>query len=465
MRLRLSLIVLILSATVQIGAGLASAVAPAPALNEFSLFAWINQIRTAPMAAAQRLGVNTAAAANSAELQAILATGLPALEYDGNLYLAARTACASQLAQAGVWPQVPLTARLEASGYQAATAGEITAAIVFGDDLAEGQMLERLAAQMLEDDLAAPAAARTILNPGFQVGAISLQAGKVVNAGRIYTIYRTVAVIATPAYSTNAYEFLALINQARQDPQAAAGQLGQTLPPGEESLGEGLPPLAPQAVLRRAAVRQAGKVLASGGVRRLDEEREEVAKRIEDEGYVLARDKRGALVDPPAEISAYLESYGLSASMDIATPLYGAYFVAELSAPPSQRLLLNPAFQKIGLSFVTQEDVGASLLVRTKHLAVADAAVQEEGAKPVLLGMVYEAKDARPFAVGAGLAGVYVRISGGSRVIELFTNSVGGFSVALKPGDYTVRAYPGDKVETASVALRGSNKALWFPVE
>lgn len=496
---------LLVSMFIALPAGWAAG-AIAPSSVEQYLVELINQARANPLHVAKSIGLDPEKVLlDHPEMEEILLNGLAPLQYNGNIYLAAREksfeVLKNNLVDDG---NSPVDERLRKRGFIPGFAGEAITSVVFSNYIKQKEAADILFEQLFKTGLGQQEflpedqmpedqirnQALNIFSPDLTQVGVSLAAGVVEITGKSLRAYLLVADLAACAFSSDELVLLELVNQARQNPLAAAQSLGVDTNSITDNLINNsseladileqglLSPFNMNEKLFAAAINHAYDMLENSYYASVSPDGRTVEDRIMDQG-----------INEPAfsgEVLGSLTSGGLIElePSDIAEIFFEANFKAELKPDKEKRCVLNTNMKESGISFnVVSVDNGDGFY-NTRYLLVADFAANAVENNPYLVGVVYEDSNKNGlYNSGEGLEGIQVSVQDTDKntknKIDFFTNSAGGFAIALDSGTYQVTAYPvaknRDPVESyetgsdetiavAEVVLNADNAGVRFVV-
>lgn len=447
--------------------------AVAPSEEEQALLDRINTARQAPFAAAAAIGIDPQQlAAARPELLELPEEGMSQLTWASLLSDAAKAHNEDMLARGYVDRVNPegLTAgdRAAAAGYWAVSVGESIGLVGFANFLAPDAAVSILFENMLREELLNPSDEKwNLLNPGFSEAGIAVGTGVLEYGGYLFNVYIAVCDFGEPCRAGSEEElFLALVNQARSNPEGfllsvglSADRLMPDLQEGLDAFYAGMPPLFPVKTLFRAARAHAVDMLSAGYFAADSLDGRTPMDRILEAGYgeaVESGETRGLLAlcgdrVPAEQVKAFFQRSA----------------IVELTrTAPEDRLIFNPFLREAGVGFAegNSESLGGicgdhvGLLVAEYGTRIA----VESG----IVGVVFSDLDGNGLLdPGEALSGVEVTISSGSAVSRvLLTGEGGGFHIVLPGGPHEVSAAGTDPAESVERTVPGNGESIFIPL-
>lgn len=448
-----------------------SVLADGDAWNSFAdiesrLLVLINTARANPIAAMQSCGVDPASvlAAFPDRAQA-LENGMPPLTSDGRLKSAARAhtadMCSGNFYGHGGSDGLGYGARIETSGYSAQAIGETLGLLSFFNYMDPVLAAENIFRNMLQDELnPAIDVERNILNPwGKDIG-IGFGAGRMSLGGQDVNAYLVTCNFASPAADRLETELLLLMNQARMDPFGVARSMGLDMgqiladqPEFGELIKNGLPPLAFQKNLRRAADLHTQDMLQNSYFSHISPDGATPEDRIWRTGYVP---------EASGESIASKLTGGWVDSGSGARELFETLFRAEMRGE-APRNILNPQFRDVGIRYQrVEKESAADGNAVAYHLMTCDfgASVASD---LTLSGVVYRDADGNGlYSPGEGIPGLEIQMEGPLGSERVTTNETGEFARKAVSGFYAVTVYAGDQQLFHGVEVAQRNESLWL---
>ncbi|WDN90726.1 hypothetical protein BuS5_03697 [Desulfosarcina sp. BuS5] len=440
---------------------------------ELYLIQLINNARVNPRAAASSIGLDPESILESDPgIRDILENGLPPLDYNGNIQLAARECgrklLADNLVNKG---ECRLESSLRARGYIPACSKEITGSIMFLNFISKEEAANLVFRDILKKELNATAVEDLkVLSPNVSEIGLSFRSGNVRAAGGHYMAYLLTADLAANICSKTGFQLHALINQARSFPLETAQALSinpEDIPEDlKESFKNGLLPYNLNEMLVAAAADKVDELARdiydsqnpSGSSDPLDP----VVVKAGPEERLAGFGYEAGFAD---QFTAFLISGGTVApgSSYVADLFFKAQLRKELSPDNENPVIFSDILNESGIRF-SSSDAGNPFSMQ--FLLAADFGYAKKTAGSFVCGMVFEDFNRnRLYDINEGLGGIQVRIYGNHKNLLFFTNSAGGFEIPLESGKYIVTAYLPDGAEEILVDIIDNNAAVRFLVE
>ena len=450
-------------------AGSAHADGGALAAGEAVLFELINQARENPLATARSIGMDAEKiVADFPDMYEILANGLPPLALSGELRAAAAARTDSMVKERYYSGESSdgrtLGRRIADTGYVAVETGESLGIVAFANFIEPEEAARLLFEEMFRGEMdPGRTEPRNILNPDLKETGIALGTGTLSLERLSYNIY-VVTCDFGAAPDAAGLQLLNLINQARANPLSTAASLGMDTerlledhPFLHEVLTEGLPPLAFDARLYRAARGHTLDMLKEGYYSHDSPDGRTYEDRIRNAGYESA--------DPR-------EAVGLACRVicegpsEAAALFFRRIFIKELEYLETDKMtILNPLLKDAGAAIVfgTSAPLGGICGDETV-LLTADFGSEEAGGV-FISGVTYVDKNGNGlYDAGEGaLAALTVR--GPDEVIySLRSGGTGYFSLPLEDqaGQYDITALMEDGREFTRRVVIGDKSAQVF---
>jgi uncharacterized protein YkwD len=413
---------------------------------EVKLLALINEARRDPLAMAGSFGLDpNQVLSDLPELSEILTHGLPALVLNQQLYDAA-LAHTRDMMDNNYYGNISPDGRsfydrtVEA-GYGPVVTGESLGIMAFynfiGPDTAVQILFKNMFLDELDSERTEP---RNILNPYMQDAGIGIDAGVMNLDSGHYNVY-----LATCDFGAGKAEeyiiremelhILQLINQARVKPFEVADTLGidvnefsDLLPDLYNAMAEGLPPLASDQRLFRAAQDHSAAMAQGDFYGHESEDGRYYEERMSDAGYdatlsgeVLSRVRISDYPDPQAAAQA----------------LFDEIFKKELDPSyQGDRVILNPDMEDAGVG-VALGQITSPGSQDLYYLLTGDFAAGGGSGSPRLVGVVFEDKDSDGlYTPGEGVEDEPVIVYGAG--LHLRTDKQGGVQSEVDSGGYWV---------------------------
>jgi uncharacterized protein YkwD len=413
---------------------------------EMELFELINEARRDPLAMAGFLGLDPNQVLNDLpELSEILTNGLPALVLNQHLFDAALAHTRDMLDNNYYGKISPdgrsFYDRIVGSGYDSVITGETLGVLAFYNFIGSDKAVEILFENMFLDELnPEPKEQRNILNPYMLDVGIGINTGSMVLNDRHYNVYLATCDFGAGKAEENIIremelQILQLINQAREKPFEVAAAMGidvnelsNLLPDLYNSMIEGLPPLASDQRLFRAAQAHSAAMAQEDFYGHESEDGRDYAERMSDEGYnatlsgeVLSRVRISDYPDPLAAAQALFEDI-FNKELD---PSY-----------QGDRVILNPSMEDAGvgvaLGEMTNSGAGGPYYIATGDLGSGGGSGISR-----IVGVVFEDKDGNGlYTPGEGMEDKPVLVYGAG--LHLKTDKLGGIQCEVDSGGYWV---------------------------
>lgn len=434
---------------------------PAPVAmdeNETALFTLINAARRDPLGVAESLGLKRKQILkNFPELADILNSGLPELTVDERLYATATEHTADMLAN-GYYAYDSLDGRtledrLQSVGYAAAASGESLGLIFFNNFINPETAVNLIFENMVIDELsAAPTQPRRIFNPDFSEIGVSFKGGDFQIAGFNANVYLAVCDFARPV-DVCEQEMMHLINQFRAQPLVVAAEYGIDVDPADfpdlaDALNQGLPPLAFDGSLYKAADALAADMFENGHFNALTADGRTLEDRVSEAGYdaIWVDEFRGRF--PTCDASMSPE--------EILFRMFRYFLVQTFHEDSLKRnsVILDPAARECGLRIMAGESAelggicGDQLNIMVAEFGAQQSDDAETGAGfGKLTGIVYQDANLNSlYDAGEGLKNESLVVAAedmGTDVafesIKILTNAAGGFAMDLPDGRYQLQ--------------------------
>lgn len=464
--IRISIIALLLG----LCTGSAHADGGALAAGEAVLFELINQARENPLATARSLGMDAEKiVADFPDMYEILANGLPPLALSGELRAAAAARTDSMVKERYYSGESSdgrtLGRRIADAGYVAVETGESFGIVAFANFIEPEEAARLLFEEMFRGEIdPGRMEPRNILNPDLEQTGIALGTGTLSLERLSYNIY-VVTCDFGAAPDAAGLQLLNLINQARANPLETAASLGMDTerllkdhPFLYEVLTEGLPPLAFDARLYRAARGHTLDMLKEGYYSHDSPDGRTYEDRIRDAGYESADSREAVglacrvIREEPSEAAALF---------------FRRIFTNELKdlLQPGEMTILNPLLKDAGTAIV----FGTSALLGgicgdEVVLLTADFGSEEAGGV-FISGVTYVDKNGNGLYDAGEGAPAALTVRGPDEVIySLRSGGTGYFSLPLEDqaGQYDITALMEDGREFTRRVVIGDKSAQVF---
>lgn len=442
--------------------------AVAPSEEEQALLDRINTARLDPFAAAAAIGINPQQlAAARPELLNLPEEGMSQLTWEPLLSETAKAHNEDMLARGYVDRVNPegLAAedRAAAAGYWAVSVGESIGLVGFANFLPPDAAVSILFENMLREEILSPSDERwNLLNPRYSEVGIAVGTGVLEYGGYLFNVYIAVCDYGEPYRAGSEEElFLALVNQARSNPEGfilsmglSAERLMPDLQEGLDAFFAGMPPLFPVKTLFQAARAHAEDMLSAGYFAADSLDGRTPGDRILEAGYGEALES--------GEMRGLLALCGNRIPAEQVKAFFQRSALIELTrTAPEDRLIFNPTLREAGIGFAEgdSESLGG---ICGNHVGLL---VAEYGTRIALesgiVGSVFSDLDGNGlFDPGEGLSGIKVIVSGAAFSRVLLTGAGGGFHIVLPEGTYEVSAAGTDDAETDELTVPGNGESV-----
>jgi len=451
-------------------AGSAHADGGALAAGEAVLFELINQARENPLATARSLGMDAEKiVADFPDMYEILANGLPPLALSGELRAAAAARTDSMVKERCYSGESPdgrtLGRRIADAGYVAVETGESLGIVAFANFIEPEAAARLLFEEMFRGELdPGRTEPRNILNPDLEETGIALGTGTLSLERLSYNIY-VVTCDFGAAPDAAGLQLLNLINQARANPLETAASLGMDTerlledhPFLHEVLTEGLPPLAFDARLYRAARGHTLDMLKEGYYSHDSPDGRTYEDRIREANYESADSREAVglacrvICEGPSEAAALF---------------FRRIFTKELEYLETDKMtILNPLLKDAGAAIVfgTSAPLGG-ICGDEVFLLTADFGSEEAGGV-FISGVTYVDKNGNGlYDAGEGAPAAITVRGPDEMTYSLRSGGTGYFSLPLEgsqAGQYDITALMEDGREFSRRVVIGDKSAQVF---
>ena len=436
------------------------------AAGESALFELINQARENPRAMAGSIGMDPEEVA--AGLGDVLTNGLPPLTLNEGLRAAASARADSTLQECFYSGESSdgrtLARRIADAGYMAVETGESIGIVAFTNFIEPEEAARLLFEEMfrgeVDPDRTEP---RTILNPDLEEIGIALGTGTL-RLGRLsYNIY-VVACDFGAGADVAGVQLLSLINQARTNPLEVAASLGvdtrQLLADFPEMYGiltEGLPPLAFDARLYRAARGHTLDMLEAGYYSRDSRDGRTYEDRIREAGYEA--------VDSGEAVGIACRSI-CEETREAPALFFRRIFTNELKGlEPGEMTILNPLLKEAGIAIAGGTSVPLGGICGDEMILLTADFGSEETSGLFLSGVTYVDENGNGLYDAGEGAPAAVTVNGPDEMIySLRSGGTGYFFLPLgdAAGQYGITALMEDGREFAQSVVIGEESVQVF---
>ena len=458
--------------------------------NEVALFELINAARTSPLDMAELLGMDrNQVLKDLPEMADILTSGLPELALNVRLGRTAKEHTADMLKNSYYsYDSIDgrsVDQRMTDAGYMPVEFGESLGMIAFNNFLNSQKAVLQIFKNIYQNELdSAFEGQRNILNPNVTDVGVSFQGGIFTFGHFTVNSYFVTCDFARPV-EIYELQLINLINQLRANPLPVLAEYGfdanlKDFPEYETFLTDGLPPLAYDPPLYRAAEELVVDMFENQYFNAKTFDGRTLEERLADNGYLstsAAQESRIRL----------LTCDGPVLPLETVSGMYGSLIKIVFHADPTKRdaAMLTPEAEDIGVRVMAgQSALLGGICGDDLHIMVADFGIRLKGDGPddsgkahetddfvygQLIGLIYEDINASGlYDAGEGADDRIVtfdRGPGTDIAYKVYTNRAGGFAVNISPGSYriAVETYEGELM-TRWVTV-DMNEAVWFSID